>query len=1057
MSDRVSTFRFKAEGLDTIGADLRRYAAQYRAQLAESNKAFSVAQRGEQMGVPAEDMKASYDKGVQAYIASETSKKRFESASWETSKKQYAEQRKMEDEHAKIVASVEDPRFAQAAQSNKIATSYIDKEREARAAALKADILAREKAVQSQFQAEASVADARDDQAAKTNKTATSYIDEERNARAAALKADILAREKAVQDRFKIEANEANEAEKITKNAQKANDAFVKQKAADNKIAASGTIKGMKEVAAFEQKKSDEETNRIKSAQKLNDDFVKQKIAGERARVASVAASIKGMEEEERIEKKKIKDAEGGKDGMGLKGFGGKMILGHAAGMAAGDILGDRHGGQELGSVVGALMFGNPQIALAVAGIEIIGSAFRGHREQVEASRKALTEYTDALSKVITTWGELATSLINNSPFGSNMEKQVQAERQLFLKASAEQAKIIQDKPNFADLAASGMASGSNWLASQKWANFIPGISSINTLARDKINGGKDFNTTTAYETGIDSQRRQMELAEQVELVATNARNKEYPKYMKDQQAIHDAEKQVYATASMMPGALKEQATLTAQIHAEEVKRVADNRQQIEQANIALAVAQKQYDGLVAIREEVNKTGTPAQKIQARREADVAYNELMDAATAVIRLPGQIVMRDQAANDKAKAAQDALTDKNALALRDQKVKTNEAIARAEKDGYAQTAAVRKIAFADEEVKAEEQSPAMLAEVQKMHAAMRNEAQKENLNAIESALAPYNSATAARVQKRQRADWEAKEATPDEIRQIETGKYLLQIEQDQINAKVAKRNITIRQGELERALLADRITAATAEGRATIERAVDAKIEAENQQSIAQLRIAAAQSELDIEFERHQLTVDEYELKKALAANPMAQEDDALKIAIIRAHYAEKEAATTRDIMNYRQQGMEADLDRAAKYHRISLMDADIAKMILHDRRAQDPGQAGDSVRAEIVELAKKKQLLRDMEILNAGEFSGRFRAGQVNFAALNQNHPYGFYRGMATDQGASGRFAGGRYNDFGALNQNGQLEVVRATESNGAILANIQGLLTTIARTGGLN
>jgi hypothetical protein len=116
---------------------------------------------------------------------------------------------------------------------------------------------------------------------------------------------------------------------------------------------------------------------------------------------------------------------------MGLRGFGGKMIMAHAAGMAAGDILGDQHGGRELGAVAGAMMFGGPEITAAVAGLELVGSAFRGAAEDAKIFAKAIEESNAQVLEAVRAERDRARSLIPTTKAGEQYraeEKSLQAE-----------------------------------------------------------------------------------------------------------------------------------------------------------------------------------------------------------------------------------------------------------------------------------------------------------------------------------------------------------------------------------------------------------------------------------------------------------------------------------------------------------------------------------------------------------------------------------------------------------------------------------------------------
>jgi hypothetical protein len=112
MPDRTSTLRFKAEGLDQVGADIRRFLAQYRTQMAQANKLFAEGLTGERAGVDPAKLKDTYDKGVAYYISADTKRRQFEAASWETTKKQYAEQAKSKKEHDKLVVEDEKAQLA---------------------------------------------------------------------------------------------------------------------------------------------------------------------------------------------------------------------------------------------------------------------------------------------------------------------------------------------------------------------------------------------------------------------------------------------------------------------------------------------------------------------------------------------------------------------------------------------------------------------------------------------------------------------------------------------------------------------------------------------------------------------------------------------------------------------------------------------------------------------------------------------------------------------------------------------------------------------------------
>ena len=128
------------------------------------------------------------------------------------------------------------------------------------------------------------------------------------------------------------------------------------------------------------------------------------------------------MKKQEDYDKRVAGGVGSGKMAGALSGFGGKMLLGHAAGIAAGDILGDQHGGRELGAIAGAAMFGGPWVVAAVAGMELIGTAFRTHRENLLAAQKAGQDYGNTLMSLASTWSGFATGLVERNSFGKAME-----------------------------------------------------------------------------------------------------------------------------------------------------------------------------------------------------------------------------------------------------------------------------------------------------------------------------------------------------------------------------------------------------------------------------------------------------------------------------------------------------------------------------------------------------------------------------------------------------------------------------------------------------------
>ena len=104
MADRVSTIRFKAEGLDDVSRDVKKYVSQFRSEMERANKLFSQADAGLMQGADPDAMKATTDKAVELYISAQSKMKAFEKASWEESQARQSQNRRSELEHYKIAA-----------------------------------------------------------------------------------------------------------------------------------------------------------------------------------------------------------------------------------------------------------------------------------------------------------------------------------------------------------------------------------------------------------------------------------------------------------------------------------------------------------------------------------------------------------------------------------------------------------------------------------------------------------------------------------------------------------------------------------------------------------------------------------------------------------------------------------------------------------------------------------------------------------------------------------------------------------------------------------------
>lgn len=611
-----------------------------------------------------------------------------------------------------------------------------------------------------------------------------------------------------------------------------------------------------------------------------------------------------------------------------LSGFGGRMVLAHAAGIAAGDILGDRHGGQELGSIVGGFAFGGPVVGTAVAGLELVGAAFRAQRESAEAARKSTEDYGQTLAKMVGQWSGFTTVLVNQSHFGSEMEKVMKQAGAAAVSAVSEFAKVGAEGPGISDY------------ISTLRGKPLPIVQTLAGLARQ----------ATAEKRLYDS--------------AKVERDAEYEKHLADQRNVDQAQSRLGSLSTMAPGASRERAELSAQLLLEQAQRDAASRERADQAEAGLRNAKARSEELGKLADAAPR-GTAKEQFEAlslRVKANEAMQEVREAEAAIHRIRADVARIEDQASKNAESRKRALV-------------------------------------------------------------------AEQSRAVETKLAEVDPDAAAMVHLREHRDLIVSGATREQAIQIETARYTVQVGQEAINAASARRDITLRTAEIERGMLADLRSHSDDAIAAAIRQLADAKEAAANSESISRSRLSAEQSILDVLYEQHRINTLEYEQAKALAADRRAQENPTVAAALARSVAVRDEAETVKDVMRYRVEKQQAELDLRVKRHQISERDADIERAVLADRRAQEPGDAGDRIRKEIVALADARQKLRDQEILNAGEFSTKYAAGHVDFRALNFDHPYGFYRANAIDRG----FADKAWTkaDFEKLNQDRQLEGAR--------------------------
>jgi hypothetical protein len=661
----------------------------------------------------------------------------------------------------------------------------------------------------------------------------------------------------------------------------------------------------------------------------------------------------------------------GGKMAGALSGFGGKMILGHAAGIAAGDILGDQHGGRELGSIVGAAMFGGPMTVAAVAGMELIGTAFRTHRENLLAAQKAGQDYSNTLMSLASTWSGFATGLVERNSFGKAMEGE-------FNRALAAAEKFQQER-DVLDTQTRGVMSFGETI-DKILLNETPG----SEIARKNAERQADIEMDTAKE-------------------AEKFRDTSYEK-QKERQADELKNRKTWYSVleGMRPGRQKEELELSAKHSMDYEKRKNKEAQDEEMAEAGIKRAQNISDKANELQKDMqaqwDKEGSPNAAIArdaADRAAAIAQLKLDEAIKAPARIKDQYERGErehQLEYEKQNAAEKI---KTIMQLEAQTEKTAETQAKAKERGYAGEEAALRLHYDYELKLAKAQSPEMVKAVQDQLDAekqIRERAAHEQIQAgIAGVHTPAGRAAAMDIYNREMAEASAKGASPEE--QVALKEKLLGLDQ---------------------------------------------------------LRVQTANEQIQLDYENYKITAQQADIKRMEAASQF--KDNPEVQAAIKVMAAKKEElAMDQDIRHYRMEGMGIQIQYDEKRHMLSQRDADVERMILADRRAQEKGPEGDRIRKEIIALADAKQALRMAEITHVGMFSSAYAPGRVNFGALNQNRPYGALQGPGQFSGGytSAANVTGLNKDFAPGGDNAQKQT--------ALQQELVNLMRQIAQNGGLN
>jgi hypothetical protein len=690
-----------------------------------------------------------------------------------------------------------------------------------------------------------------------------------------------------------------------------------------------------------------------------------QKAAGERARIAAEdeAASqkayvrtgqrqIKAIAERTKAEERAAEESGGGKGGM--SGFGGKMLLGYAAGNAAAEISGNVKAGEMIGSGVSGFMFGGPVVGGAIVAMQLVGQRIQSSREELVEATQAAREYAGALMEAGRAWSEPGLADVERSPFGKQMQSEVGRAGDAFLKVNAGITDYIQSRTELQEFSGPGGLS---------WNPLIDAMGGLSI-----ITGQYDVE-----QTHLAGMRKLKDEERKIEADARAARKAEYPVFESGEKNILKAKLQANAVEKMAPGYIKEKEALEAKIN----QTVVQCQEQFKRES---------YSEI----EGINKLGQ-------------TYNELRAAYV-------NMTVAEQKSEAGAEAKQAALEAYG---------KYEDAL-EARRTAAGQRQRIEELGLSSE-------------------AAARAKFEMATTVAVEGRLAPYLSEAAANQHRRDMENahrqlmdaakakygdtwwtdknWAAIEKqVAGEMALYETGEQVLQQKRSKIELDSAALRITFRDAEIQRELAADPLTRGgrtkeNAERYDAIVAAANAKADVQDQLTMTQLLTQAQQQGLAAQYEAHKLSEMDYETQRlALEMKsrgfPMeaAWVKDSIAYLAKQKVYNDAEADTWR----YKQSAAETELQYMTKRHMISLKDADLTGILLQDRTAYEAFEAVKAEKAneQQKELVKDveaevsaRERLRGTEMYNAGQFSTKYSAGYVNFAALNQSRMYGALRG----------------------------------------------------------
>ena len=417
---------------------------------------------------------------------------------------------------------------------------------------------------------------------------------------------------------------------------------------------------------------------------------------------------------------------------MGLRGFGGKMILARATGIAAGDVLGDQHVGRMMASVMGGLMFGGPVVTGVIAGLEGIGLVVRANREALEAARKSASDYMSALEGVVSTWSGMATSLVERGSFGQALERESQRATAASLKSSGELAKHSQEGMGFGD------AAKATWTYWTDWST-----------TKSQVDAESAFGQKYA---GLDAQNR---LESQVAAVARRERDKATTQELKDQREIADAKVSSYQVSYMKPGLLKEEAALKAKINLEDKESANRDRAELVQQATAVEMARTKYKLLEDYIKEIPKDVRPEARAEAEEQRGAAKRDLDDAEKALGQIKEQQANRGLERGAAHHSEIIAQNQKNADTLYNAEARTMGAETKLTMEGYEQKKALHWQNYQAEVRAAQGQGREILWNLWRQYQLENSLAEKEEHKRLDVVMARYDKEAALREYQEKR--------------------------------------------------------------------------------------------------------------------------------------------------------------------------------------------------------------------------------------------------------------------------------------------------------------